>query len=229
MGSLYVVATPIGNLEDITFRAVNTLKNADYIACEDTRQTKKLTNHYNITTRLISYYSYNEKRASGKILDLLNKGSSVALVSDGGTPAVSDPGVYLVRLARENNHNVIPIPGPSALSTVMSIAGYPVNSTCFTGFLSPKPGKRRKQLKIIAENSQNAVIYESPNRILKLLKDLDEIMPKAKVLLAREMTKIHEEFIDDFPINLLTQLSEKKKIKGEICIFIALNFKKKLS
>jgi 16S rRNA (cytidine1402-2'-O)-methyltransferase len=162
-------------------------------------------------------------------LSLLDKDSNIALVSDGGTPAISDPGTYLVRLARENNHYVIPIPGPSALSAVLSVAGYPVNNTCFTGFLSPKPGKRRRQLKEIAENSHNTVIYESPNRILKLLKDLDEIMPQASVLLAREMTKIHEEFIEDFPVNLLTQMTEKKKIKGEICLFIALNFKKKLS
>lgn len=229
MGTLYVVATPIGNLEDITFRAVKILNEADYIACEDTRQTKKLTNHYNISTKLISYHSYNEKKASGKILSLLNNGSNIALVSDSGTPSVSDPGVYLVRLARENNHNITPIPGASALSSILSVAGNPVNNTCFMGFLSPKPGKRRKQLKLIAENGYNSVIYESPNRIIKLLKDLDEIAPQANVLLAREMTKIHEEFIEDFPINLLTQLSEKKKIKGEICLFITLNLKKKLS
>ena len=228
MGSLYIVATPIGNLEDITLRAINILKEVDYIACEDTRQTMKLTNHYDIHTKLFSYYSYNEKRVSGKILDLLEKGKNIALVSDGGTPTISDPGAYIVRLARENNYNVIPIPGASALSSILSIAGNPVNNTCFLGFLSPKPGRRRKQLKEIYEKKLNAVIYESPNRILKFLADLNVIAPDANVLLGREMTKMHEEYLEDIPINLLTQLSERKKIKGEICLFVAFNSKKNI-
>jgi 16S rRNA (cytidine1402-2'-O)-methyltransferase len=229
MGTLYIVATPIGNLEDITLRAINTLKEVDYIACEDTRHTMKLTNHFDIHSKLLSYYSYNEKRAAGKILDLLAKGNDIALVCDSGTPAISDPGAYIVRLARKNNHNVIPIPGASALSLILSVAGFPVKNACFLGFLSPKPGKRRKKLKEMYEKKLNIVIYESPNRILKLLTDLNDIAPDANVFLGREMTKIHEEYLCDIPLNLLTQLSEKKKIKGEICLFIAFNLKKILS
>jgi 16S rRNA (cytidine1402-2'-O)-methyltransferase len=224
-GTLYIVATPLGNLADITFRAIETLKSVDYIACEDTRQSKKLLNHYDIHTKVFSFYSYNEEKQVDKVLDMLALGKNIALVSDGGTPLISDPGYVLVNKARELGFTIVPIPGPSAISILLSVAGIPQKGVRFLGFLSPKPGKRRKRLKESLEEESGLVIFESPHRVLKLLQDLADIAPDAHVLVGREMTKLHEEFLAGTAREVLTKLQEREKVLGEFSLFVTLNKK----
>jgi len=220
MAVLYIVATPIGNLKDVTLRALDTLKKVDIIACEDTRQTLKLLNEYGIKKKLTSFHSHNEKTAGEKILKHLQEGLNIALVCDGGTPGISDPGSSIVRLVREHEISIVPIPGPSAVTTLMSVSGMESRGFCFYGFLSPKASRRRRDLKKICEKNENVVIYESPYRIMALLKDINTIFPDRRVFIGREITKLYEEFIFGNASEILTQLEIKEKIKGEFSILI---------
>ncbi len=220
MQVLYIVATPIGNLKDITLRALDTLKNVDIIACEDTRQTLKLLNHYEIKKKLVSFHSHNEKKAGERILRFLKEGSDVALVSDSGTPGISDPGAFIVRLVRDQNIKTVPIPGPSAVSTLISVSGFESRGFCFYGFLSPKGSRRRKSLQNIKTMCENIVIYESPYRVKSLLEDIAAILPERKIFIGREITKIYEEFFFGRADGILTQLQGRDRIRGEFSILI---------
>jgi len=194
-GKLFIVATPIGNLKDITFRAVETLKAVSLIACEDTRHTKKLLSHYGISTPTTSYFEYNKIQKGEHLLKLLKEDRNIALVSDSGTPGISDPGFNIVRLAIENNIQVVAIPGPSAIIAGIVLSGMPTDSFVFEGFLSQKPGKRRNELKALSQEKRTIVIYESPHRILKTLKDILEVMGDRDISVMRELTKVFEETI----------------------------------
>jgi conserved hypothetical protein TIGR00096 len=221
MAVLYVVATPIGNLQDISFRALDTLKKVKYIACEDTRQTRKLLNFYGIEDKhLISYHEHNEEEASEKILKILEK-EDVALVSDAGTPCISDPGYRVVKKARENNIKVVPIPGPFAGAAALSASGLPSDKFLFLGFLPQKRSHKEKVLKKYIELDATLILYESPNRVMDtvdLIKDLDE---KANIVVAKELTKIHEEFIIGNPFEILDFFEKNPdKIKGEFVILV---------
>ncbi len=220
MAKLYIVATPIGNLDDITLRAIETLKEVDIVACEDTRQTLKLLNHLGVKKKLVSYHSQNERSSAEKIIRILEDGKNVALVSDGGTPGISDPGSLVVRLAREEGFEVTPIPGVSAVTALMSVSGFPSNRFCFYGFLSPSRGKRRKQLKKIMQSESPALLFESPFRVVSLLREIVAIESERKVLVGREITKIHEEFFFGTASLILTELEKREKIRGEFCILI---------
>jgi 16S rRNA (cytidine1402-2'-O)-methyltransferase len=217
---LYVVATPIGNLEDITGRALRVLGEVDLVACEDTRQSLKLLNHYGLKAALVPFHSHNMKKAAPRLLDLLRQGKRIALVTDGGTPGVSDPGSYLVSLAREQGVKVVPLPGASALAAILSISGAATGQVTFAGFLSPKGGRRRNQLRALLDRGEGVVLFESPHRILKLLQDLDSLAPDRMCLIGREMTKVHEEFMYGKPKKLLTELEGRTKIRGEFSLFV---------
>jgi len=217
---LYIVATPIGNLEDISGRALRVLGEVDLIACEDTRQSLKLLNHYGLKASLTPFHSHNMKKAAPRLLELLRQGKRIALVTDGGTPGISDPGSYLVALARERDVKVVPIPGPSALSAILGVSGAATAQITFAGFLSPKGGRRRNQLKVLLDRGEGIVLFESPHRILKLLADLHSLAPDRMCLIGREMTKVHEEFLQGNPKKLLTELEGRTKIKGEFSLFV---------
>ena len=220
MGTLYIIATPIGNLRDITLRALDLLKEADAVACEDTRHTVKLLNAYGIQKRMISCRARNEARAAEKVIELLEAGQNVAYASDAGTPGLSDPGAVLTQAVREAGFPVVPLPGASAFATLISVAGFGGRTVTFDGFTSPKEGRRRKRLRELLEREENFVLYESPFRILKLLRDLKELGPGRRVCIGREMTKMHEEFIRGFPAEILTELEQRASIKGEFAIMI---------
>ncbi len=192
-GTLYVVSTPIGNLEDITHRAIETLKSVDLVAAEDTRHTKILLDRYQITVPTTSYFEYNKIRKTDYLLKILKEGKSVALVSDAGTPGISDPGYKIIRMCIDNNVPVIPIPGPSGLLTALTVSGKPTDKFTFEGFLSNKSARRKNQLKKLKEERRTAVLYESPHRIQKLLEDILEIYGDVDIALARELTKKFEE------------------------------------
>jgi 16S rRNA (cytidine1402-2'-O)-methyltransferase len=217
---LYIVATPIGNLEDISGRALRVLGEVDLIACEDTRHSLKLLNHYGLKASLVPFHSHNMKKAAPRLLELLLQGKRIALVTDGGTPGVSDPGSYLVALARQRDVKIVPIPGPSALSALLSVSGAATGLISFAGFLSPKRGRRRGQLKVLLDRREGFVLFESPHRILKLLEDLHSLAPERICLIGREMTKVHEEFLEGNPKKLLTELEGRTKIKGEFSLFV---------
>lgn len=229
MSVLYVIGTPIGNLGDITYRAVETLKSVDYIAAEDTRHTLQLLNHFEIKKPLISCRSQNEKFAGEKIVKLLDEGNSVAYASDAGTPGISDPGAVLVDLVRDAGHDVVPIPGASAFATLISVAGSGGKTLIFEGFLSPKPGKRRNRLKELMLTGDAIIIYESPFRITKLLSDVADIDSNRRVVVGRELTKLHEEIISGSAEELRDDFSNRPSIKGEFAIFISGTKKSKLS
>ena len=220
MSTLYVVATPIGNLEDITHRALRVLAEADLVACEDTRQTLKLLTRYGIQARLTPFHSYNMKREAPRLLAAMQQGQSVALVTDGGTPGISDPGAFLASEARAAGIRVTPVPGPSALTALLSVAGFYGPAVSFAGFLSPKPGRRRRSLEELLARPGGVVLYESPHRILKLLEDLAGLAPERPCLLAREMTKVHEEFLEGDAAKLLTELAGRTKLLGEFTVFV---------
>lgn len=210
-GKLSVVATPIGNLEDITLRALRILKEADFVACEDTRNTRKLLSHFDIHTPVVTDH---------KALGLLAQGRHVALVSDAGTPGVSDPGLELVSKAREAGHTVEVIPGPSALAAAVSVAGLKVPSFTFYGFLPQKKG-RETLFKNIAASERASVFYESPHRILKCLESLDKAMPSRRIGLYRELTKIYEEAIIGTPAEVLAVLQgDPQKQRGEFVVIV---------
>lgn len=228
MSELYIVATPIGNLGDITFRALETFKSVDFIAAEDTRHTLQLLTHFEIKKPLISCRSQNEQFASEKIIKLLDEGKTVAFASDAGTPGISDPGEVLVSLAREAGHRVVPIPGASAFATLISVAGLGGKTIIFEGFLSPKPGRRRSRLRELMETGDSVVLYESPFRIVKLLTDIADIDSERRVVVGRELTKLHEEITEGCAKEVLEDYSSRTKILGEFAIFISGNKNVKL-
>jgi len=220
VGILFVVATPIGNLKDISFRALETFQEADFIACEDTRHTLGLLTHYEISKPLISCRAVNEAAASEKIVKLLDEGKKIAYASDAGTPAISDPGSILVRTAREAGHTIIPIPGASAFGAIMSIAGTYDKTVVFEGFLSPKAGKRKRRLQELFDFGAGFVLYESPYRIVKLLADIAEIDSSRELIVGRELTKLHEEIIKGQAAEVLKNFEKRPSIKGEFSVFV---------
>ncbi len=229
MSTLYIVGTPIGNLGDITFRAIETFKNVDVIAAEDTRHTLQLLSHFGIRKPLISCRSQNEEVAGQKIIKLLDEGQSVAYASDAGTPGISDPGAVLAGLAREAGHTVVPIPGPSAFATLVSVAGAGGKTLIFEGFLSPKPGRRRSRLRELLATGDAVVLYESPFRIVKLLTDVADIDSTRRVVVGRELTKLHEEIIGGTAAEMRDDFSSRAKIQGEFAVFISGNKNAQLS
>lgn len=226
MSKFYVVGTPIGNLGDITLRAIETLKNVDLILCEDTRQTKKLLDKYNINKPTMSYHAQSKLAKTDKIFELLEEGKDLALVSDAGTPGISDPGALLVSQIKNNAHlrdsvNVIPIPGPAALITALSASGLPTHEFTFLGFLPHKKG-RETLFKEIAQAKRTMVFYESPHRILKTLESLAKFCPDKKICVARELTKIYEEFKNGTPTEVLKYFqNNKEKQKGEFTVIVS--------
>ena len=221
MSTLYVVATPIGNLKDITLRALETLKNADFIACEDTRHSLKLLNHFEIRKPLVSCHGYNEEKSAARLLKLLAEGKTVAYVSDAGTPSLSDPGARLVRKARDAGFEVVPLPGPSAFASLVSAAGFPDKTVTFEGFLSPKGGRRKSRLRELLEREEAFVLYESPHRVLKLLADLADLDSERLILVGREMTKEFEEFLEGTAGELAQSLQSRDVVKGEFSVLVS--------
>ncbi|MXZ48871.1 MAG: 16S rRNA (cytidine(1402)-2'-O)-methyltransferase [Candidatus Dadabacteria bacterium] len=219
-GKLFVVSTPIGNLEDITLRAVNVLKDCDVIACEDTRNTKKLLTRYGIETPLTSYHEHNEVEKSPKLLERLKDGKDVALVSDAGTPSVSDPGWRLVNLSIENNIEVVPIPGPSAVLSALVVSGLPTDSFLFLGFFPKTIGKKKELLKDVKSYPYTMVFYESARRLSRTLSLMLEILGDRNICIAREMTKLYEEVIRGSVSEVVSILSKKESIKGEVTIVL---------
>jgi 16S rRNA (cytidine1402-2'-O)-methyltransferase len=221
-GTLYLVATPIGNLKDISQRAIDTLHGVDLIACEDTRHTAKLLNAYRISKKLISYHEHNEASRSEELIERLSNGESVALVSDAGTPAISDPGFRLVKKAREAGINIIPIPGPVAFVNAAIVSGLVVDQLFFGGFLPSKKGERRKYLETVSSIPATLVFYESPHRLGKSLVDCADILGNRNVAVVRELTKIHEEVISG-TLKGLTDRFSAGNPKGEIVLVIGEN------
>lgn len=224
MALLYIIGTPIGNLGDLSFRAVEILKTADIVACEDTRQTLKLLSHFGIKVKIISCRAQNEKIAAKKIIDHLNEGKTAVYASDAGTPALSDPGSLLVRMAAEAGHGVIPVPGASAFAALLSVSGGFDKTVIFEGFLSPKGGRRRSRLKELLETGYGFVLYESPHRILKLFDDLTLLDSSRYVCVGREMTKLHEEYLRGSAggiCEILQKKAEKSQIRGEFSVFVS--------
>jgi 16S rRNA (cytidine1402-2'-O)-methyltransferase len=220
--SLYLVATPIGNLEDITLRALRVLKEVDLIACEDTRQTLKLLNHYGIQTRLVSYHEHNEMTKAAELVVNLEGGAKIALVTDAGMPGISDPGFRLIALAIRHQVPVVPIPGASAFLAALVASGLPTDSFRFSGFLPSKSGQRRKLLESVKDSPRTQVFYEAPHRLLETLADVGEILGNDRhVVVAREVTKIHEEFLRGRAREILKQLKDRGDVKGEITLLIA--------
>jgi 16S rRNA (cytidine1402-2'-O)-methyltransferase len=218
---LYLVATPIGNLEDITLRALRVLKSADLIACEDTRQTQKLLNHYGTTTRTISYHEHNEMTRAAELVVELEQGARIALVTDAGMPGISDPGFHLVTLAIRHHVPVIPIPGASAFLAGLVASGLPTDSFRFSGFLPAKRGQRRKFLETIRDSPRTQVFYEAPHRLKDALEDIVEVLgPQRHVVIAREVTKRHEEFLRGRAGEALEALKARGDVKGEITLLI---------
>ena len=218
MGRLYVVATPIGNLEDITLRALRTLKEAELIACEDTRQTQKLLSHYGISTATISYHEHNEAQRAEELVGKLETGSSVALVSDAGMPGISDPGYRVIALAIERGIPVVPIPGPSAFVAALAASGLPTDSFRFGGFLPAKAGQRRQMLEKIANSEETTIFYEAPHRLHDALEDAADVLgPERYIVIARELTKLHEEFIRG-PLAKVAEQLKQHEVRGEIVL-----------
>jgi 16S rRNA (cytidine1402-2'-O)-methyltransferase len=230
LGTLYVVGTPIGNFEDITLRALRTLNEVDLIACEDTRHTQQLLNHFSISTRTISYHQHNEMTRAPELIVQMEGGSQVALVSDAGMPGISDPGHRLVHLAIRHGVRVVPIPGASAFVAALSAAGLPSDRFRFLGFLPSKKLARRKDLQAVEGSRETLVFYESPHRVLEMLSDTLEILGDRPAVIAREVTKLYEEFIRGHVSDVLAHLM-KKPVKGEITVIVgpAADDKKKFS
>lgn len=230
MSNLYVVGTPIGNLDDITFRAVETFKKVQVIAAEDTRHTLELLNalekkgllaHSDIKKQMISCRSQNEEKAAAQVIACLEKGEDVAYASDAGTPGISDPGAVLTDLVRKAGHTIIPIPGPSAFASLVSVAGSGGKTLVFEGFLSPSPGKRRKRLRELLSTGDAIILYESPFRIVKLLSDISDIDNGRRIVIGRELTKLHEEIIEGSAQEMYNEFAGRDSIKGEFAIFIS--------
>jgi 16S rRNA (cytidine1402-2'-O)-methyltransferase len=218
-GTLYLVGTPIGNLEDITFRALRVLKLVDLIACEDTRRTQKLLNYYGIRRPTTSYHEHNEMTRAPELIIELEQGTDIALVSDAGMPVVSDPGYRLVKLAVRHNVAVVPIPGASAFLAALAASGLPVEKFRFMGFLPSKASQRRRALEEAKTAQKTLVFYEAPHRVLEMLADARKILGDRPVVLAREVTKVHEEFLRGTASEVLDIL-KKKPVKGEITVLV---------
>lgn len=220
-GVLYVVATPIGNLGDITYRAARILGEVDLIACEDTRQTRKLLAHLGHSTAMVSYHEHNERERTSELIGKLMSGQSVALVTDAGTPLLADPGYRLVEAAADHGITVTPIPGASALIAALSASGLPTDAVWFGGFLPPKSGQRRKALEAVRQLEATLVFYEAPHRIVEMLADVEEVMGDRRVVAAREITKVHEEFLRGKASEVRGALEGRVSIRGEITVLIA--------
>ncbi len=227
-GTLYIVSTPIGNLEDITLRALRILKEVDLIAAEDTRHTVLLLRHFGIRKPLTSFFEGNELKKREWILSRLNQGDRIALVSDAGTPGISDPGFRLIQVAIKNRIPIVPVPGPSAVITALSVSGLPTDAFLFKGFLPHKPKKRKDLLKQLEETRETLIFYESPHRLKETLKDILETLGDREIVLTRELTKIYEEILRGKASEVQHQLAEKK-IKGEITLIISGKTRKKSS
>jgi 16S rRNA (cytidine1402-2'-O)-methyltransferase len=219
-GVIYIVSTPIGNLEDITLRALKILRDVDLIAAEDTRRTRKLLSRFDIHTPLVSYFEHNELKRLDKLLTHLKRGKDIALVSDAGTPGISDPGYRLIQEAIEREIPVIPIPGPSAAIAALSIAGLPTDSFAFVGFLPKKGGKRRKLLDKLADSMWTSILYESPHRLMETLEDLLVACGDRQIVVTRELTKAFEEVIRG-TITEVIDILKGRRIKGEITLVLA--------
>jgi 16S rRNA (cytidine1402-2'-O)-methyltransferase len=222
MSSLYVIGTPIGNLEDITLRAIRVLKEVDLILCEDTRISRRLLNRFEILNKQLT--TYNEQKSginAKRVIELLEEGKNIALVTDAGTPGISDPGTRLVQAAREAGFSIVAIPGPSAVVAALSASGVPSDEFLFLGFLPHKKG-RETLFKEIAAAERTVVFYESPHRVMKTLESLAEHIPERSVVIARELTKIHEEFPEGTPAELLEYFNKnKEKIRGEFVVIVS--------
>ena len=219
-GTLYIVATPIGNLEDITLRALGVLREVNWIACEDTRQTRKLLEHFGIAKPMVSYHEHNESGRAVELVEKLTRGGSGALVSDAGTPLISDPGYRLVQAAIAAAVPVVPIPGVSAAVSALSAAGLPTDVFRFCGFLPPKSSQRRKTLEQWKSDTATLIFYETPHRILEALEDVAAVMGTRPVVVARELTKLHEEFLRGTAAELRAELASRPSVKGEITLLI---------
>jgi len=219
-GTLYIVATPIGNLDDITLRALRTLREADLIACEDTRQTRKLLDHAGISNPTVSYHDHNEAERAAELIAKLEAGMNIALVSDAGTPLISDPGYRLVAAAVDAGIPVVPIPGACAAIAALSASGLPPDAFRFCGFLPPKSSQRRKFLEDLASETGTLIFYEAPHRVLNALDDIAAVMGDRRVVLAREVSKLHEEFLRGTAAEIRAQLGERPVVRGEITILV---------
>jgi len=219
-GVLYVVSTPIGNLEDITYRAVRILKEVTWIACEDTRTTRRLLDHYGIATRALSYHDHNETERAAELIERLEQGESGALVSDAGTPLLSDPGYRIVHAAAAAGIRIEPVPGPSALLAALVTSGLPTDQFHFGGFLPAKQGQRRRLLESMADESATLIFYEAPHRILETLDDIAEVLGDRPVVAARELTKLYEEVLRGTPAEICAALSARDSVRGEFVVLI---------
>ena len=219
-GTIYLVATPLGNLEDITLRALRVLKEADVIACEDTRHTGRLLRHFEISKPLVSYHEHNEAERAAELVERASDGESIAVVSDAGMPGISDPGYRIVEQAIAAGVNVVPLPGPVAIETALAASGLPTDSFRFGGFLPARRAQRRKALAALAEETATLVFYEAPHRILTTLDDIGEVLGARAVVVARELTKMHEEFIRGTPSEVSARLQKKGRPRGEITLLI---------
>jgi 16S rRNA (cytidine1402-2'-O)-methyltransferase len=217
MGTLFIVATPIGNLDDISSRTLQTLRETDLIACEDTRQTVKLLNHFGIQKPMTSYHDFNEEKKAEELVNKLAGATTVALVSDAGTPAIADPGYRLIRLCRQRGIPVVPIPGPSAVASALAASGLPTDEFMFLAFLPSKKTARREKLLAVANVACTLVFFESPHRIEAALQDVQEVLGDREVCVAREMTKIHEEFL----FGPISEVRPRVKAIGEFVVVVA--------
>jgi 16S rRNA (cytidine1402-2'-O)-methyltransferase len=217
MGTLFVVASPIGNLNDISKRALQTLRDVDLIACEDTRQTIKLLNHFGIQKSMVSYHEFNEEEKAEELANKLSGPTTIALVSDAGTPAIADPGYRLVRLCRKRRIPVVPIPGPIAAITALSASGLPTDEFVFLGFLPPKKNSRREKLSAVANVTSTFVFYEAPHRIEAALEDLQDVLGDREICVAREITKVHEEFL----FGKISEVRPHVKALGEFVVVVS--------
>jgi 16S rRNA (cytidine1402-2'-O)-methyltransferase len=218
-GTLYIVSTPIGNLEDITLRALRTLKEVELIAAEDTRKTRKLLSYYQISKPLTSYHDHNKTIKGPQLIKKLAAGTNVALVSEAGTPGISDPGYYLIKLAIKHSIPLVPIPGPSALITTLSISGLPTDRFVFEGFLPIKSGKRQKRLEQLKTEDRTIILYEAPHRLLKLLAEIQHIFDNCELVIVKEATKFYEKVYRGATSTLIEEL-QKEKIQGEFTVLI---------
>jgi 16S rRNA (cytidine1402-2'-O)-methyltransferase len=218
-GTLYVVGTPIGNLEDLSPRAVSVLGTSRVVACEDTRTTRALMTRHGLKTRLVSYHRFNEAERAESLLAVLRRGESVALVTDGGTPGISDPGALLVRRAREEGHRVVPVPGPSAITALLSASGFPPGPFTFVGFLPHRKGERRRRLEELRQEGRPLLFFEAPHRLLASLDDVLEILGDREAFLGREMTKVHEELVSG-RLSALRAGFSGRQIRGEVAFLV---------
>ena len=220
-GTLYVVATPIGHHDDITIRALKVLGEVDLVAAEDTRKTRRFLARHGISNRLVSYHEHNEAERTPQLIARLKSGAAVALVSNAGTPTISDPGYRLVEAASDNNLNIVPVPGACAATAVLSVAGMPTDAFIFIGFLTKKKVKRLRQLNELASQPRTLIFYESPKRVLSLLNEVIDVMGDRRSVLAREITKLHEEIIRGRLSEIVEQLKVRSDIKGECTLLVA--------